>query len=243
MSRVVVITGAASGLGLSLSRHFLQSGDRVFGVTRTQRHWNSAKKNLKNSEQFSLDCVDVSSESQVRQYLVKIKGVVNRIDILINCAGYGGKLAPVEKLELSEFQNHLSNNLVSTFLMCKHLLPVFKKTNAGWIVNVASYAGKRAVPLMSAYSSSKFGVVALSQSIAKENPKSRFKCVTVCPGGINTSMRVKLFGAEEAQRQQSADFVAEKIVAIIEGKIPIESGGDVVIRHGKVAAINPLPEA
>ena len=60
---------------------------------------------------------------------------------------------------------------------------------------------------------------------------------------MNTQLRTKLFGREDAERQQSTDFVADKIMEIIEGKIVVQSGGDIVIRHGRVTAINPAPEA
>ena len=127
--------------------------------------------------------------------------------------------------------------------MCKYTLPLLKEQKRGWIINIASMAGKRAVPSLGAYSVAKFGVTALTQSIAKENPSAGFRCITVCPGGMNTEMRAKLFGRKDAERQQSADFVADKILEILDGKIQVESGGDLVIRHGRITAINPLPEA
>ena len=86
-------------------------------------------------------------------------------------------------------------------------------------------------------------MVALTQSLAKENESTDIQFITVCPGGINTEMRAKLFGAKDANRQQSPDFVASKIVDILRGKIKMASGDDIVIRHGRVTAINPLPGA
>ena len=76
------------------------------------------------------------------------------------------------------------------------------------IINIASMAGKRAVPNLFTYSASKFGLLALSQCISKENVDTELKCVTVCPGGMNTKMRASLFGRKDAEEQQSPDFVA-----------------------------------
>jgi len=149
----------------------------------------------------------------------------------------------LKKHSLLEFEKNLTQNLSSVFLMCKHALPFLRKQKKSWVVNLSSMAGKRAVPLLSAYSASKFGVVALSQSLAKENENTGIQFITVCPGGINTEMRVKLFGTKDANRQQSPDFVASKIVDILQGKIKMASGDDIVIRHGRVTAINPLPGA
>ena len=102
-------------------------------------------------------------------------------------------------------------------------------------------AGQRAVPRLAVYSAAKFGVLALSQAVAKENANIDFKCLTVCPGGMNTEMRANLFGWEDASRQQSPAFVADTIYDIYRNKIKVESGGDIVIRHGKVTAIHPCP--
>jgi NAD(P)-dependent dehydrogenase (short-subunit alcohol dehydrogenase family) len=240
MNRVVLITGAGSGLGLSLTEYFLEAGDVVFGATRTKRHWKSAMTRVDHHRRFFLYQVDLSSEPAVRRFVGAVKKKARRIDVLINSAGYGGRLVRTEKQTLREFQRHLSSNLLTTFLMCKHTLATLPLSPKGWIINIASYAGKRAVPLMGPYSASKFGVVALSQVIAKENLDEEFKCITLCPGGMNTEMRKLLFGKADAERQQSPDFVAEKILEIIDGKIPVDSGSDVVIRHRQVK-VNPLP--
>ena len=102
-------------------------------------------------------------------------------------------------------------------------------------------AGKRAVPKLAGYSASKFGVLALSQCIAKENIDKGVSSITICPGGMNTKMRERLFGKQDAQNQQSADFVADVVIDIVENKLQVESGGDIVVRHGKIVAINAAP--
>ena len=243
MSRVVLITGAASGLGLSLTERFLALGDAVFGITKTKRSWRAAKKKLDRAEKFHLMQADLSVESDARKVLARVHKTAGRIDVLINNAGYANRPKPLEKESLEEFKQNLADNLISVFLVSKYALPIFKKQKSGWILNIASMAGKRAVPGLAAYSASKFGVLALSQAIAKENPEAGFRCLTVCPGGMNTSMRAKLFGAGEAKRQQSPDFVADKILEIIRGEISVPHGGDIVIRHGKITAVNEAPEA
>lgn len=243
MNRKVLITGASSGLGLSLAKQFLVSGDTVYGISKTKQHWRSARKHLSDSRNFLLFQGNVSDEAIAKRLISKILGVAKRIDVLINSAGYANRPVRFEKEKTSEFQKNFQNNLLTTFFMCKHALPLFLKQKGGWIINVASMAGKRAVPGLSAYSASKFGVVALSQCLAKENPLPDFHCITVCPGGIHTEMRTKLFGKEDSRRQQSPDFVARKIFEIIGGKIEVPSGGDIVIRHGKISSINPPPEA
>lgn len=241
MDRVVIITGASRGLGLHLVCKFLENGDMVFGVTRTKESWSEAKRSVRNSNQLFLYQVDLTSEKKVSAFLKTVIKRKGRIDILINNAGYGGKVERVEAITGSEFQRHLNTNLLSQFYMCKHAIPRFRSQHGGLIVNIASMAGKRAVPRLAAYSASKFGVLALSQCIAKENADSGLKCITICPGGMNTKMRSDLFGEEDAKSQQSADYVADVIVNVVNDKTHVESGGDVIIRHGKMTAINKSP--
>lgn len=243
MNQIVLITGATAGLGLSLAVRFLEAGDRVYGVSRTKRNWASARKSTHHSKHFFLLQGDLTSEPGTKRIISKVLKREGRIDILINNAGYANCPVRTEKESVREFQKNFSNNLLTAFLTAKHSLPSFRKKKKGWIINISSMAGKRAVPRLAAYSASKFGVVALSQAIAKENLDIDLKCITVCPGGMNTTMRSKLFGLEDAAKQQSPEFVADKIMEIIGGKIDVPTGGDIVIRHGQITAINPAPGA
>jgi 3-oxoacyl-[acyl-carrier protein] reductase len=242
MNRVIVITGASRGLGLALAKQFIASGDTVFGISRTQKYWSAAKKFVP-SDRFKLLSRDISSEKTVKQVLAGIMRRAGRIDLLINNAGYAAPLAPVEKISLKEFREHFKQNLDTAFLMCKYALPIMKKQPRGLIINISSMAGTRAVPRLVAYSAAKAGVLALSQAIAKENPLSGLRCVTVCPGGMNTAIRRGLFGLEDAERQQTPEFVAGIILQIVEGKIEVLSGGHIVIRHNKITGIFPPPAA
>lgn len=242
MKSVVVITGASRGLGLCLAERFVREGAIVCGTSATKKYWESARERIPEKN-FCLYQVDVTREASVKAFISTVIGKNRRIDVLVNSTGYASRLVRIEEETLPEFQKNLSVNLIGTFLTAKYVIPVMRSQKKGWIVNISSFAGKRAVPRLAAYSAAKFGVVALSQCIAKENPDTKIKCVTVCPGGMNTEMRVRLFGNQDADRQQSPEFVADKIMEIVHGNIEVDSGGDIVIRHGKISAINPVPEA
>lgn len=243
MNRVVVVTGASRGLGLCLAKHFIQDGDVVLGISKTKKHWHSARRFVNEPSCFLLYSADLTDERQVRLFYATLRREIRRIDILINNAGIAAALKRVERTSLKELQADLSANLISQFLMCKHALPFFQKQQKGLMINISSMAGKRAVPKLFPYSASKFAVLALSQCIAKENEAFGVKCITVCPGGMNTSMRAKLFGKADAARQQTPDYVARVILDIANDRVSVASGGDIVIRHGKITAINPAPKA
>lgn len=238
MPRTVVITGASRGLGLALVREFAEHDDKVFALSRTPRYWKSAKTKLgKLAAGVTFLRCDLTREAQVR----KLSKTFKRVDILINNAGAGGDLKRVEDLALADYESIMQSNLTSAFLVCKHFVPIMRKQGSGVIVNVSSMAGQRAVPRLFAYSASKFGMLALSQCVAKENADKNLVCFTACPGGMNTEMRVSLFGKEDAAKQQSPEFVAAVIRQCIDREIEVESGGDIVIRHGKVTAVHPCP--
>ncbi len=242
MNRIIVITGASRGLGLALAGKFVDLGDTVFGISRTRRYWPAAQKTVPSGH-FKLLVGDITSEETVKALLAGIKRRAGRIDILINNAGYCTPLASVEKVSLKEFREHFKQNLDTAFLVCKHAIPIMNKQPHALIMNVSSMAGIRAVPRLSAYSAAKSGVLALSQAIAKENSETGLCCITVCPGGMNTEMRRKLFGAEDVVRQQTPEFVGDIMAQIAEGKISVLSGGHIIIRHSKITGVFPPPAA
>lgn len=240
-SQVVLITGATSGLGLAIAARLLSNGAEVHGISKSKRRWSDVQKKTGFSNRFHLHAADASQETTVRRLLQDIYAKSRRIDTVINCAGYVHSLTRVEDLTLSEFKKNIEANLVATFLICKHALPYLKKQGSGTIINISSMAGKRAVPQLGAYSASKFGVMALAQCMAKENPNPSYKFITVCPGGMSTPMRRDLYGKDDADKQQSPDFVAKIIEDVLTDAIVVESGGDIIIRHGEISAINAAP--
>jgi NAD(P)-dependent dehydrogenase (short-subunit alcohol dehydrogenase family) len=238
----VLITGASSGLGLALSKKFVENKCIVFGISRTDKNWKKATALVNAPDKFKLFKADLTEEKNVKKIVTQINKLSGGIDIIINNAGYTDKLTRVENTSLKEVKKNFDNNLLASFFVAKYSIPNLKKKKKSLIINISSMAGKRAVPNLAAYSISKFGVLALSQCIAKENLDTGLKCVTVCPGGMNTQMREKLFGQADAAKQQSAEFVANVIFDIVQDTLFVESGGDVVIRHGKIQ-VNPSPSA
>lgn len=241
--KIAIVTGASTGLGLSLSLKLLNEGYRVYGISCTQTHWQTAQESADLSSDLLLHQLDVTNENEVKLFFDGIKKLGEHVHLLINNAGYASVPIKFEHITTEEFKKNIDVNLYGTFLMCKYVLPIMQNNKQGTIINISSMAGKRAVPELSVYSASKFGVVALSQALAKENSETGIKCYTICPGGMRTEMRAKLYGNEDALKQQTTDYVADVIMQTISGEIGIDSGGDIVIRHNKIVAINPVPLA
>ena len=239
--RHAIVTGATTGIGLSIAKKLLEQNCEVHGVSKTQDNWEEARKYI-NDERYLLEQCDLTQESQVKEYISGVHERTGKLDIVINNAGYVDTLTRVEDTSIEEMNLNFSHNLFTSFLVCKYTIPILREQDNSIIVNVSSMAGTRAVPMLSAYSISKFGVVALSQSIAKENKDVGLKCISICPAGVNTRMRVKLFGEIDADKQQSADYIASVVAKIIDKEIQIESGGAMMLKNSEITGILMPPD-
>lgn len=161
-----------------------------------------------------------------------------RIDAVVNCIGSIHDRKPLEEIRYDQVKDTVNDNFFMAFDIMRDILPVMKKQKSGIIVNVASKAAVVPVPGLSVYSAMKAAVLVLTECAAKELkkdfPKDEVMCVTVSPSGMNTKMREKIYGKEDAEKQQSPKRVAEVIATMVDqGIVPPENGqleqGDQVI--------------
>jgi len=240
--KIAIVTGASRGLGLAIAKQFAGEGATTV-ICSNSKEIERACSEIKG---FGGNCegfvVDVSKEKSVDDFINKIIKKYGRADILVNNAGWAGdKKAPIEKWDIDDYRKIMATNADSVFYFLRKIAPVFKKQKSGLIINISSGAGKRGHGELAAYSASKFAVMGLTQSVAWELEGSGAKCVAVCPAGINTDMREKLFGNEDSARQQSPEALAKIISQIATGEIEISNGGDIFVKNGQVLEIsNPL---
>ena len=241
--KVVVITGAGKGLGKELARILSVEGCKTVICSRSENDLAKLCKEITdNGGKCEYSVVDVTNKKQVYGFIDKTMKKQGRIDVIINNAGYINEWKEIEKITEQEFENNFKTNVYSTYYFLKKIVPVMRKQGEGVIVNISSMAGKRGLPNLTGYCASKFAVIGLTQSVAKELENANVFCFAVCPGGMDTRMRTKLFGDEDSKRQQSPNYVASVIRDVLVGKIKIPNGGDISIRHGKITAITPPPE-
>tara|TARA_B100000029_G_scaffold501768_1_gene575814 strand:- start:20286 stop:21011 length:726 start_codon:yes stop_codon:yes gene_type:complete len=234
--KVVIITGASSGIGYSLLNYFIREGAIVYAVSRNEREINEKDKQLCNFE-----LLDLSEEVNVEKYTKKVLQKENRVDILINNAGVAHNLASIEEMNWEMFNSIIKDNLMPTFNMIKYIMPIMKKNNSGTIINISSRAGRRAVPKLSAYTAAKFAVRGLTESVSKEVEETGIKCVTISPAGVNTGMRAMVFGKDDAENQQDASRITEIISKVLLGELQVSNGSDIVIIKDKEPIIR-VPE-
>lgn len=184
----IIVTGASAGLGRCFSRDLVAAGARVFGLARRTGRLNALEGEL--GEAFSgVEC-DVSDEQSVDRAFERIARESDRIDGLINNAGFG-RFGPIDEMSARDFDLLLQVNLRGVFLCTRRAVPVMKRQNAesgfgGHIINIASIAGLIGNPEIGAYNASKFGVRGLSESMFKELRGDGIKVTCLFPGSIET---------------------------------------------------------
>lgn len=181
-----LITGASSGIGRATALAFAQAGIHLALVSRTQAKLEAVAADVA-AYGVNVGCypVDLLQVENVREKIGAIADQVGSIDILVNNAGMGytGTLA---NTPLADWQQVLTLNLTSVFQCIQGILPTMRDRRQGTIINVSSIAGQQVFPEWGAYCVSKFGLMALSKTLAAEERQHGIRVVTIAPGSVNT---------------------------------------------------------
>ncbi len=185
--KVVVITGASSGIGKELSFQFAKKGAKVVLAARSKEalEENARLINGAGGEARAVP-TDVSDRSQVKNLVDKTIQEFGCIDVFISNAGVTH--APLDFLDLAEsdFRRVMETNLMGCVYGTQLAAPVMEKTGGGLLVFISSIVGKRGIPQNSAYCASKFALQGLTESIRPELKKKNIRVVNICPPGVET---------------------------------------------------------
>lgn len=194
--RTAVITGASSGIGRVLAVRLARQGARVALVARRADRLESLAMEITAAGGTALvvPC-DVGDREQVSRSSRRILGELGGVDLLVNNAGYGHHRRFLD-WDIDDIERMMRVNYLGTVYWTKALLPQMVERRSGWIVFVASVAGKLGVPEESAYAASKFAMVGLAEALSYEVEDYGVHILTVCPGTIRTDF----FDAEALNR-------------------------------------------
>jgi NAD(P)-dependent dehydrogenase (short-subunit alcohol dehydrogenase family) len=214
--RVVLITGGGGGLGRALARSFARNGGPVVITSRNKDRLESvaAEINREGGHALALSC-DVGQKDAVEHLASDVENQVGSVEVLINNAG----IAPaVSFLEMPDSLWHevLNINLSGTYNCCKTFLPAMIRSRWGRIINIASTTAKVAYSHVSAYTSSKHGVLGLTRSLALESAKSGVTVNAICPGYLDTPLTHK---SAALMAQKTGKTVGE-VINIFAGTSP-----------------------
>lgn len=204
--RVVLVTGAGSGIGRDTVLRLAREGASLFCVDVDAAAAEATAKQAAALGATALArACDVSSAAQVEAAVAACIAELARLDGLCNAAGIL-HMANTHEHTLSAWERVLAVNLTGTFLTCRAALPHLLASR-GAIVNVASTAGLRGMPWGAAYGASKGGVLAFTRTLAVEYAKRGLRANTVCPGSIDTPMSTNAEIPADADRELLARIV------------------------------------
>lgn len=186
--QVVVITGASSGIGRTTARMFSERGARVVIAARNIEALTELEGEIKRAGGKALSLqTDVSERYQVEHLAKAAVDAYGRIDTWVNNAGVS-IYSTFDKLTDAEIRRIMDVNFMGTVYGMQAALPIMRANEGGTIINVSSVAGKRAIPVQSIYSASKFAIVGLGEALRAElaNEDAPINVCTVCPPSVNT---------------------------------------------------------
>ena len=198
--KIVLITGAGSGIGESTARLFAKEGAKVvlsdINEEDGRKVLEEIKKNNGEGAFIKADSsVPADSQKSVEMAIQKF----GRLDIAVNNAGIGGAMAPVGEYEIEDWNKVISINLSGVFYGMRYQIPAMLKNGSGSIINVASILGSVGSANSSAYVAAKHGVVGLTKTAALEYSSQGIRVNSVGPGYIRTPL---LEGLEKEQLDQ-----------------------------------------
>jgi ketoreductase len=218
-TRVALVTGATSGIGLASARLLAEQGHRVFLCARDATSVSDTVKLLR-SEGLDADGIsgDVRSREQVASVVQAAVARFGSIDVLVNNVGRSGGGVTVG-ISDELWDDVIATNLTSVFLVTREVLNIGGMGNKerGRIINIASTAGKQGVVLGAPYSASKHGVVGFTKALGNELAPTGITVNAVCPGYVETPTAQQIRAGYAAAYDLTEDTILEKFQA----KIPL----------------------
>jgi len=182
-SKVILITGASSGIGKASAEYLAQQGYTVFG---TSRYPGSYPK----PNDYKMLQMDVTEPDSIQTAVNQIIDSESKIDVLINNAGFG-LAGTMEHTSIGKAKEQFDTNFFGTVRLIKSVLPIMRKQDSGLIINISSIGGLIGLPYQSMYSASKFAIEGLTESLYKELHSTKINVTMVEPGDFKTSFTEK----------------------------------------------------
>jgi NAD(P)-dependent dehydrogenase (short-subunit alcohol dehydrogenase family) len=182
---VAVITGGGRGLGLAIAGRLAQDGfDLVLAGPDAAELERAAVEVGQTGRHVAGVAADVARDASVQALFDQARHEFGHVDVLVNNAAIVGPTVPVASLDRTLWDEVLAVNLTGAMLCCRTVLPSMMARRSGRIVNIASIAGKIAYPLRAPYAVSKWGLIGLTMTLAKEVGPYNIQVNAVCPGPV-----------------------------------------------------------
>lgn len=195
--KVVLITGASSGIGLNTASELMKQGYKVYGTSRKAN--GSTRTNSPAGDGFlEMIPLDVRNDESVQTGIRHVLDKEGRLDILINNAGMGIAGA-IEDTSIDEARMQIETNFFGVVRMCRAVLPIMREQKKGLIITIGSVGGIFSIPFQAFYSCSKFALEALIESLRIETKEFGIRASLVEPGDTKTQFTANRVKAEQSK--------------------------------------------
>jgi len=222
MEKVAIVTGSSSGIGFETSLALAREGYFTYATMRDTTKSNKIKE-IAQKENLKINVLelDVDDEKSVKSAIVQILDQKQRVDVLVNNAGWG-LWGCVEDVSVDEFKEQFETNFFSIIRLIQEVAPTMRKQGSGTIVNVSSVVGRIGFPASPAYISSKFALEGLSESMRFEFAPFGVDVIIIEPGVIKTDFMKNMKMAKKSELDTVYKDITTKVVSGV--KMMVEMG-------------------
>jgi len=222
MEKVAIVTGSSSGIGFETSLALAREGYFTYATMRDTTKSDKIKEiTQKENLKISILELDVDDEKSVKSAIAQILDQKQRIDVLVNNAGWG-LWGCVEDVSVDEFKEQFETNFFSIIRLIQEVAPTMRKQSSGTIVNVSSVVGRIGFPASPAYISSKFALEGLSESLRFEFAPFGVDVIIIEPGVIKTNFMKNMKMAKKSELDTVYKDITTKVVSGV--KMMVEMG-------------------
>ncbi len=220
MSKIVLITGASSGIGLSIANYLAEKGYTVYGGSRS----------APPTENFNAVKLDVADDNSVKDVIERIIEKEGKIDAVVNNAGVGS-VGAVEKTPVDDIKKLFEVNVYGPVRVCQAVLPYMRQRGQGQIINVSSMGSMLGMPFRGYYSASKAALDLITETLRMEVEKFGIRACTVHPGDVRTAIadhRIVSADMEDEVYGETLKKVYENMNMAVDKGISPEKFGPVI---------------
>lgn len=243
--KVVIVTGAGSGIGEGIARRFAAEGARVVVNDLDREKGERVARSIGGSAHFVH--ADVTRDADWARLVAETLAAFGRLDVVVNNAGWTHRNKPFLEVDEAEFDRVYAVNVKSIFLAAKHAVPVFRKAGGGAFVNIASTAGVRPRPGLTVYNGSKGAVIVMSKSMAAEFGPDQIRVNCVNPvfnpdtalsaafagGAITPEARAKFVASVPMGRLSTHDDIANAALYLASDEAAFVTGVSIEVDGGR----------
>lgn len=236
--KVVIITGASSGLGEATARRLAKNGAKLMLAARREERLKELVSEIeKDGGTAKYQVTDVTDKSQVEALAKATHQAYERIDVLVNNAGLM-PLSPLDETKVDEWDKMVDVNIKGVLYAIAAVLPIMRQQKSGHVINLSSVAGHKVFSTGTVYCATKFAVKAISEGIRLES-NGEIRSTNISPGAVDTELTSTISDSETAKNVNQlysvaidADAIARAIAYAIEQPVDVDVN-EMIIRPTK----------